>query len=133
MVDAAWKDVVGQGAAAPVQPRKQASAGILQQLELHGLARFRLDDDGAGANLFTEHQVADLDLDDVAAAQLAIDCGLSVAGISLGPRATERVKGAKADRGEVTFAFAKGAWDVNHAGGAPSMVLEGRSVVSLST
>ena len=73
MIDPARKHVVGQRAAPPFQPRKQAGARVLHQLELHRLARLRLDDDGTVANLAAQHEIADPDFHHVAATKLAVD------------------------------------------------------------
>ena len=74
MIYPAREHVVGQRAAPPLQPNQQAGTRVLHQLELHWFPRLCLDDDGAAANLATQHEIADPDFDHVAATKLAVDC-----------------------------------------------------------
>lgn len=60
-------------ASSTLQPGQDAGPSGFQQLELHGPAGLLLDDDRASAYLTAADEVADLDLDDVTSAQLAVD------------------------------------------------------------
>jgi hypothetical protein len=73
VIDAAGKGVIVDGAATPLKPRKQARACIVLQFKLDGPAGLLLYDDRASADLTATNQIADLDLHDIAAPQLAID------------------------------------------------------------
>ena len=73
VVDPARESEVVERAAPTFKPSKDARAGRFKKLELDGSASFTLDDDRAGANPAATDEVADPDLDDVAAAQLAVD------------------------------------------------------------
>jgi hypothetical protein len=74
MIDAAWKHIVIQRAFTAFKPSQDTSAGGLKELKLDWSACLLLDDDGARTNPTTADEIADFDLDDVAAAQFAIDC-----------------------------------------------------------
>ena len=73
VVDPAREHMVGHRTSSALQPRAQAALGVVEQLELHRPLRLLLDHDGAGTDAAAQHDVADLDLDDVAASQLAVD------------------------------------------------------------
>ena len=73
MIDPTLECVVVQRAAAPIQPSQQAGTRILHQLELHRLACLRLYDDCAAADLPSQYQITNPDLDHVATAELAVD------------------------------------------------------------
>ena len=73
VIDPARKDKVVKGASATFKPSQDAGAGGLQELELDRPTGLLLDDDCSGTNPTTPDKVADLDFDDVATAQLAVD------------------------------------------------------------
>ena len=64
---------VVERAASTFQPSKDAGPGRFEQLELDRPPGFALNDDRTRANTTAADEVADPDLDDVAAAQLAVD------------------------------------------------------------
>jgi hypothetical protein len=72
-VNPAREGEVVEGAAPTFKPSKDARAGRFKKLKLNRSASLALDDDGPGADPAATHEVADPDLDDVAAAQLAVD------------------------------------------------------------
>src|SRR3954452_15872540 len=73
MADAARKRVIFDRAAAPLQPSQQARACIVHQLELDRATGLLLNDKRATPDVSAADQIADLDLHDVTAAQLAVD------------------------------------------------------------
>src|SRR5215213_7716748 len=73
VVDPAREGVIVERAASTFKPHKDAGASRLQKLELNGAPGLPLDDDRLGANPTTADEVADSDLDDVTAAELAVD------------------------------------------------------------
>ena len=72
-INSAWEGVVVETASSTFEPGEQTATGRLEELELNGAAGFLLDYDSSRANPGAADQVADLDLDDVAPAQLAVD------------------------------------------------------------
>jgi hypothetical protein len=72
-VDPAREYKVVERAASTFKPREDAGASGLKKLELNGAASLPLDDDCSGPNPTTADEVADPNLDDVTAAQLAVD------------------------------------------------------------
>ena len=73
MIDPAWERIIVNDAAAPLEPGKQAGTRIVHQLELHRSTRLLLNDDRARPNATSADKLADLDLNDVTAAKLAVD------------------------------------------------------------
>jgi hypothetical protein len=73
-VNSARKHIVIKRPSATFEPSQKASAGGLQELELDGPARLLLDDDRAGADSTATDKVTNLDFDDVATVQFAVDC-----------------------------------------------------------
>jgi hypothetical protein len=73
MIDPAREGVIVESAASTFEPGEQTAPGGLEELELNGAAGFLLNYDGSRANPAAADKVADLDLDDVAPAQLAVD------------------------------------------------------------
>jgi hypothetical protein len=73
MVDPAREDIVNQRAATSLQPGQQARTRIGHQLELHRLTGLRLDDDRPSSDLPAQDDIADFDLHNIAAAELAVD------------------------------------------------------------
>ncbi len=74
MIDPAGKDVVIDCTAPPFQPSKQACPHIRRNLELDGTACLFLDDHGTGTDFLTCDEGSDLELHQIAAPQLAVDC-----------------------------------------------------------
>jgi hypothetical protein len=58
-IDTAWEDIVWQCAASPLQPGKQASSCVCQQLELNRPTGLLLHDNRTGADLPASNQVTD--------------------------------------------------------------------------
>lgn len=73
MIDAAWKCIIVDCAAATFEPGEQAGPDVSGQLKLHRLSRLLLDDYGSGPDVGARNDVANLDLHQVTAAQLAVD------------------------------------------------------------
>jgi hypothetical protein len=73
VIDPARKDKVVERASATFKPSQDAGSGGLQELELNRPTGLLLDDDCSGTNPTTTDKVADLEFDDVATAQLAVD------------------------------------------------------------
>jgi hypothetical protein len=73
MVDPARKDVFVKRAAPVFEPRQNASAGGLKELELNGPTGLLLDDDCARPNPTAADEVADHDLHEITPAELAVD------------------------------------------------------------
>lgn len=72
-VNATWKSIIVDGAATPLQPRKQAGADVRRELELDGPAGLLLDDNRPGSDLGTGNDIAYPDLNEISATQLAIE------------------------------------------------------------
>jgi len=72
-IDPARKCVIIHRPAASFQPCKKAGACVAHQLELNRSARLLLHDHRAGPDFRSYNQGADFDLDEIAAAQLAVD------------------------------------------------------------
>ncbi|GJD71181.1 hypothetical protein MMMDOFMJ_4135 [Methylobacterium gnaphalii] len=87
MVDPARKGGIVHAPTSALQPRPHAGAGRFQQLELHRSAGFTLNDNGSRSNAPTADEVADPGLDDVTAAQLAVDGEVKQRAIAHAPSA----------------------------------------------
>ena len=74
VVGPAREGKVVESAASTFEPRQDARPGRLKKLELHRPAGFSLDNNCSRPNPTAAYEVAGPDLDDVAAAQLAVDC-----------------------------------------------------------
>jgi hypothetical protein len=74
VINPAWMDEIEDRATAALEPGSQAPSRLSHYLELHWPASLQLDDSGAVANLPTAHDISDLDLDEITATQLAVDC-----------------------------------------------------------
>lgn len=72
-MDPARKCVIIHCPAASLQPCEKAGACVAHQLELNRSTGFLLDDHRANSDFLRYIKVADFDLDEIAAAQLAID------------------------------------------------------------
>ncbi len=73
VVNPARKGKVVERATSTLQPSQDAGASGCEKLELHGSAGLVLHDRGPGASPTAADQIADLEPDEVAAAQLAVD------------------------------------------------------------
>lgn len=73
VIDHAWKEIVGDRAAATLQPRKQRCTNIRGQFKLDRATGLLLDDYYPVANVGPSYDVANLNLDQVAAAWLDVD------------------------------------------------------------
>jgi len=73
MIDAAWKSIVVHCAAATFEPAEKARPDISRQFELNGFSRLLLKNDRSGPDIGSRYEVADLDLHQVATAQLTVD------------------------------------------------------------
>jgi hypothetical protein len=73
VVHPAWESEVVECAAATLKPSQDARAGRFKKLELDGATCLSLDDGGPGADPPATDEVANSDLHDVTAAQLAVD------------------------------------------------------------
>jgi hypothetical protein len=89
MIEAARKGEVDDRAAAPLDPCEQTRACIVFQLELDGPACLLLHDHCASADAPPADKIADLDLHDIAAAQLAIDRQIEKRSITKAPMLIE--------------------------------------------
>ena len=72
VTDPAWESIIVDRAATPLQPRKQARAETRRQLKLNRSARLLWDENRSVFDLGTGDDIADLDLDQVAATQIAV-------------------------------------------------------------
>jgi hypothetical protein len=73
MIDAARKDIIGGCATATLKPRNEACSHISGQFELDRSPGLLLDDNRPGPHIGSCQKIADLDLHEVAASQLAVD------------------------------------------------------------
>jgi len=73
VIDPAWESIIVDRAATPLQPRKQARADTRRQLKLNRSARLLWDDNRSVFDLGTGDDIADLDLDQVAATQIGVE------------------------------------------------------------
>jgi hypothetical protein len=73
MINPARESVIFESASSTFEPGEQTATGGLEEFELNGAAGFLLNYASSRANPAAADQVADLDLDDVAPAQLAVD------------------------------------------------------------
>lgn len=73
VIDTTRKGIVVNRAASAFQLRQEARPNIRGKLKLHGSPDLLLDDDRACSDSGARHQIADLDFDQIATAQLAID------------------------------------------------------------
>ena len=71
--DSAWEHKVVDGSSAPIEPSGETFPRFCHDFELHRSTGLLLDDGRAVAKSTRAHQVAYLDLDEIAASQLAID------------------------------------------------------------
>jgi hypothetical protein len=74
MVGPAREGVIIQRATPKLEPSEEAGASIIHQLKLNRPAGLLLNDGGSGPNFPIANDVANPDLHQVAATQLAIDC-----------------------------------------------------------
>ncbi len=72
-ISSAGKREILHRALSPFELRQQTRFGITRDLELHRSAGLLLDDHRPSADVMTSHQRADLELDQIAAPQLAVD------------------------------------------------------------
>lgn len=72
-IDPAWEDVVVDRAAPPIKPSQQARPSVWKKLELNRASCFLLHHDCPRSYLAAAHKVANLDLHQVTAPQLAVD------------------------------------------------------------
>src|SRR3546814_872117 len=73
-LDPAREGIVLDSTAAPFEPGQQARPHVAGDLELDRPSRLLLNDDRARPDLRSGDQIANPDLDQVAAAKLAVDC-----------------------------------------------------------
>jgi hypothetical protein len=73
IVDPAREHEIKDRAASALQPRLQAPTGFSHDLELNRSASFLLNDSRAVANLISADKVANLEFDQITAAQFAVD------------------------------------------------------------
>jgi hypothetical protein len=73
MIDAARKNVVVDSAAAAFEPREEACSDIGRKLELNRASGLLLHDDRSSSDIRPGDEVADPDLHEIAASQLAVD------------------------------------------------------------
>lgn len=71
--DTAWKHEIIDGATPPQQPCCEARAGVRGNFKLHRSPGLPLNDHRAVADFSSGHEIADLQLNQIAASQLAID------------------------------------------------------------
>jgi hypothetical protein len=79
VIDPARKDKVAKRNPATFKPSQDAGAGGLEELELDRSTGLLLDDECSRTNPTATDEVADLDFDDVATAQLAVDRETNIA------------------------------------------------------
>jgi hypothetical protein len=73
MINPARERIVVDRAAAPFEPGEQACAYITGQFKLHRSASLLLRDDPTRADFWASDQITNLDLDEIASSQLAVD------------------------------------------------------------
>jgi hypothetical protein len=73
VVDPAGEHEVIERTTPAFQPRQEAGASGFEELELHRPLGLSLDDDGPRTDVAAADKLANSQLDDVAAAQLAVD------------------------------------------------------------
>ena len=72
-IDPTWKRVIAYRSAATLQPGKQARTNICRQLELYRPTGLLPDDDRPGSDLSTGNHISDLNFNEIAATQLAVE------------------------------------------------------------
>ncbi|GJD69890.1 hypothetical protein MMMDOFMJ_2829 [Methylobacterium gnaphalii] len=87
MIDPVEKALVVHAPTPALQPCLDAGTSRLKQLELHRSAGFTLNDNGSRSNAPTADEVADPELNDVTAAQLAVDGEVKQRAIAHAPSA----------------------------------------------
>jgi hypothetical protein len=73
VVDAARECVVVDGAAAAFEPGEEARSDVGRKIELNRASGLLLNDDRSSSDISPRYKVADLDLHEIAASQLAVD------------------------------------------------------------
>lgn len=73
VIDSARKHVIVRRSASRIEPRQQTGTSIVEQFELNGPTCLLLHNDCTGSDLPATNLVADLHLNEVAAAQLTVD------------------------------------------------------------
>lgn len=73
MIDSARKCEVIYGVASSLKPREQTCPDLRRNLELYGTSGFLLDDHCSCSDLMARDESSDLDLNEIAASQLAVD------------------------------------------------------------
>jgi len=73
IIDTAWKHEVMDRSPSPIKPCREALACFGYDLELHGTPSLLLDDRRAITKYTCTHQVTNPDLDQITAAQFAVD------------------------------------------------------------
>src|ERR1700678_3093234 len=86
MINPAREGVVVESATSTFEPSEQTATGRLEELELNGATGFLLNYDSLRANPAAADKVADLDLDDVAPAQLAVDREIAQPALPIKPK-----------------------------------------------
>lgn len=72
VIDSAREYIVFDRAASPLQPGQKAGPHVARDLELDGTTRLLLNDDRSGSDFGSGDDITDPDLDQVAAAKLAV-------------------------------------------------------------
>lgn len=72
MINPAWKHEVLESAASSLKPRKDTTAGWLEQLKLDRAPGFLLDDNCPRSDIAAGDEITDHDLHQVATSQLGI-------------------------------------------------------------
>jgi hypothetical protein len=73
VVAPARKDEIVQRTATTFQPSQDAGSGTVEQLELNRSTGLLLDDDGPRADPIADHEITDVNLDEVATPQLTVN------------------------------------------------------------
>lgn len=73
-IDPAWKGTLADRAATPFEPSQKAGSHVAGDLELDRAPRLLLDHDRTRPDVGSDDRFSDLDLDQVAAAKLAVYC-----------------------------------------------------------
>ena len=74
VIDAARERIVFDGTSSAFKPSLKAGSDVAGNLELDRPSRLLLNDDCASTNLWPSDDIADPDLDQVTAGELAVDC-----------------------------------------------------------
>src|SRR5262245_51940393 len=84
-IDPARENIIVDASASPLKPSHQACTSVRHQFELDRTSCLLLDHDRPRSNLGTRDQSSDLDLHQIAAAQLAIDSKVQKCSVTRAP------------------------------------------------